>query len=284
MVTKQEYNQNEVNLCLSVLVELITILGEYRDNITLIGGWIPYFLIPESQEEHTGSLDIDIALDFQKISEDTYQTILKTLKSRGYEQAGKNQPAVFYRKIVNDNGIDTDIEIDICASEYGGTTEGHRHQRINDVLARKTRGCDLVFNDYKSIKVSAKMPDGADNEVTMKIANVIPFLVMKGMAIWDRKKEKDAYDIYYTVSNYPGGIEKLIDEFEPLCKNKLAIEGLSKIKAKFNDFGSIGPVWLIKFLEIDDDDERERVQRDAYEKVNAFLDGLSIKPFKEELR
>ena len=38
MVTRSNYPKNEVEACLSVLVEFMTILGEYRESIVLIGG------------------------------------------------------------------------------------------------------------------------------------------------------------------------------------------------------------------------------------------------------
>lgn len=44
MVTKHDYGKSEVNACLSVLVELMTISGEFSDSIVLVGGWISYFL------------------------------------------------------------------------------------------------------------------------------------------------------------------------------------------------------------------------------------------------
>lgn len=264
MVIRYDYGKKEVDACLSVLVELMTILGEFRDNIVLVGGWIPYFLMEKNRHEHVGSLDIDIALDFQKISGDTYKTILQILKNRGYEE-GK-QPFIFYRTIPTENG---------------GTGKSHRTQSIQDVRARKARGCDLVFKQNCLLKISASMPDGALNEVTVKIATVIPFLVMKGMCMWDRYKEKDAYDIYFTILHYPGGINELVKIFQPSKSNKLVREGLAKIKAKFKDINAPGPVWLTNFEDIDDEEEKERVKRDAYERVNAFLDTLGIEEFKE---
>jgi len=57
MVIRYDYGKKEVDACLSVLVELMTILGEFRDNIVLAGGWIPYFLTEENRHEHVGSLD-----------------------------------------------------------------------------------------------------------------------------------------------------------------------------------------------------------------------------------
>jgi hypothetical protein len=182
VVTKYDYGKSEVNACLSVLVELMTILGEYRDSIVLVGGWIPYFLLENSRNEHVGSLDIDIALDFQKISNSSYRTILQMLKNKGY-QKGDQQPFIYYRTIKNEEGREVTIEIDLLAGEYGGTSKNHRTQLIQDVRARKVRGCDLVFEQYRSLKISATMPDGSVNEVTIKIADIIPFLVMKGMSI-----------------------------------------------------------------------------------------------------
>ena len=59
------------------------------------------------------------------------------------------------------------------------------------------------------------------------------------------------------------------------------LEGLGKIKARFNDVNAAGPVWVANFLEIDDGEEKERVKRDAFERVNAFLEALDIKEFQE---
>jgi len=279
VVTKYDYGKSEVNACLSVLVELMTILGEYRDSIVLVGGWIPYFLLENSRKEHVGSLDIDIALDFQKISNSSYRTILQMLKNKGY-QKGDQQPFIYYRTIKNEEGRDVTIEIDLLAGEYGGTSKNHRTQLIQDVRARKVRGCDLVFEQYRSLRISATMPDGSINEVTVKVADIIPFLVMKGMSIWERYKEKDAYDIYFTILNYPGGIQELVKIFKPVRSHKLVKEGLGKIKAKFKDVNSIGPAWITIFQDTGDDEEKELIKRDAYERINTFIDKLGIKEYK----
>jgi hypothetical protein len=79
MVKKSDYNQPEVQACFSVIVENITILGAFRDNIVLIGGNVPPLLIPSAKEKHPGSLDVDLALDFKNISGTAYKTLVKTL-------------------------------------------------------------------------------------------------------------------------------------------------------------------------------------------------------------
>jgi hypothetical protein len=279
MVTRSDYPKNEVEACLSVLVEFMTLLGEFKDSIVLVGGWVPYFLIEERKQEHTGSLDIDAALDFKNISSETYSTILELLKERGYEET--EQPYVFNRTVETESGAQVTVKINLLAGEYGGTSKSHRTQKVQDVKARKARGCDLAFDQNFSVTLFSRMPDGAKNEVTIRIAEIVPFLVMKGMALWDRYKEKDAYDIYFAILYYPGGVQKLVSVFQPFKSNKLVREGLSKIRTRFKDVESPGPVWVTNFEEIDDEEEKERVRRDAFERANAFLDALDIKPFSE---
>ncbi|MCP4149218.1 MAG: hypothetical protein GY757_15835 [bacterium] len=104
---------------------------------------------------------------------------------------------------------------------------------------------------------------------------------MKGMAIWDRYSEKDAYDIYFSIKNYPGGLKILEEHFKPHLSNKLVQEGLGKIRAKFSEIDFPGPVWVASFFEIEDKEEREQVKRDVFERVNAFLDVLDIESYKD---
>ena len=80
MVSISKYGDVDVKACKAVLLEIVHLLGEIRDNMVLIGGWTPSFIIPQGEEPHIGSLDIDLALNFEKISDDTYKTILEVLR------------------------------------------------------------------------------------------------------------------------------------------------------------------------------------------------------------
>ncbi|KPK91317.1 hypothetical protein AMJ80_07455 [bacterium SM23_31] len=127
MGTKSEYIREETEICLSVLLELMTILGEYRDNIAIIGGWVPYFLMNHVRHEHTGSLDIDIALNFEQVSEAHYRTILELLKKHGYVLKSDNIPYAFLKEADTPSGRKFNVEVDILAGEYGGTKRSRRH-------------------------------------------------------------------------------------------------------------------------------------------------------------
>ncbi|MBM3118958.1 MAG: hypothetical protein FJ006_05305 [Chloroflexi bacterium] len=279
MVKQSDYSQPEVQACISVLVEVMTVLGEFRDNIVIVGGNVPPLLIPSAKEKHPGTLDIDLAIDYKHITDDTYKTIIKTLKSRSYYQKEGEQPYIFYRDIDSESGKKITVQIDLLAGEYGGTGRRHRHQNVQDAKARKARGCDLVFNNPVKVKLMGTLPNGAVNEVIVKIPSIGPYLVTKGMALWDRMNEKDALDIYFCCRHYPGGLPALIKDVEPLVKNRLAKEGLGKIRAKFIDINSIGPVAVADFSELKDQEERARIQREAFELINTLMERLSIEPF-----
>ncbi len=91
------------------------------------------------------------------------------------------------------------------------------------------------------------------------------------MALVSRLKEKDAWDIYYCIRNYPGGIKLLAQEFSQLLDNKLVQEALVNITEEFASPEHIGPKHVADFEEITDPEERALLQRDAYERVNALL-------------
>jgi len=272
-----KYHGREIEACRAVMVEVFTILGEYRDRLALVGGWVPPMLVPESTEKHTGSLDIDLAVDANHVTSDTYETIRKTLVRHGYEQS--EQPFRFFRTFPFEGGTPVRVEVDFLAGEYGGTGGSHRTQPVQDLRARKARGCDLVFDHTLKVRLSGTMPDGARNEVEIRIAGPVPFLVMKGMAHWSRKNPKDAYDIYWLVRHYPGGIETLQAELGKALPNPLILEGLAKIRSKFGSVDAVGPVWTAQFI-TPDPAGQERIARDAFERVNALLSRLHIEPFR----
>ncbi|RJQ28527.1 hypothetical protein C4565_03515 [Candidatus Parcubacteria bacterium] len=275
MVSKGQYGEAEVSACKAVLLELVHLLSEIKDDIVIIGGWTPVFLLPQGDEPHVGSLDIDVALNFSKIQDDTYQTILKAFQKRGYIQ-NKEQPFRFFRNVKVEGSETVSVEVDLMAGEYGGTGKGRRTQKVQDVKARKARGCDLAFDSAITVTLEGNLPEGGIDKVSFKVAGIVPFLVMKGMALHDRMKEKDAYDIFYCVEHYPGGIQKLAEEFKPHLKNKLVIEGLGKIKSKFSSIEHIGPVWVADFLEIANKEDQDVIKRRAFEKVNELIDVLKI--------
>ena len=99
MVTsRRDYSADAVAAAKSVLVELVQVLGEFREQIVVVGGWVPGLLLTDAREQHIGTLDIDLALDFQHLPDASYATLLKALTSRGYQQDPR-QPFRLFREV-----------------------------------------------------------------------------------------------------------------------------------------------------------------------------------------
>ena len=275
MVTRLDYNEQMVQAAHAVLLELVHVLGEYREGIALVGGWVPGLLLPQDANEHVGSMDVDIALDHKLLEEAGYETICKKLEGRGYRRH-EEQPFIFFRDVPAGDDTIT-VEVDLLAGEYEGTGRRHRTQRVQDAKARKARGCDLVFPMAEEIKISGTRPDGYEDTATIKIAGIVPFIIMKAMAMADREKEKDPYDIYFVLRHYPGGPEQLIKLFEPHIEHGLIREGLEEMAERFESPNHIGPNFVADFEEMEDGEDREMLKRDVFERVDYLLRGLGIR-------
>ncbi len=278
MVTRQDYNEQMVQAAHAVLLELVHVLGEYRDGIALVGGWVPALLLPQDSDRHVGSMDVDIALDHMLLEEPGYETICRKLEKRGY-RSSEEQPFIFFRDVPVGNEI-IPVEVDLLAGEYEGTSRQHRTQRVQDAMARKARGCDLVFPMAEEIEITGTRPDGYQDTATIKIAGIVPFIIMKAMAMADREKEKDPYDIYYVLRHFPGGLDKLIKLFHPHIENGLVREGLRKMAEKFTSPNHIGPNFVADFEGVEDKEERELLTRDVFERVNYLLRNLELEKGK----
>lgn len=104
---------------------------------------------------------------------------------------------------------------------------------------------------------------------------------MKGWAIGNRHKQKDCYDIYYCVRNYPGGIEALAEDCRPLLAYASAEQGYRLIAGKFNAFDGYGPTSVRRFVQdtqVLGDRTPEQWQMDAFGQVDAWLGALGVRP------
>lgn len=268
MVTNNDYNHDAVAAAHSVLIEITHLLGAYRDSMILVGGWVPQLLCTGASARHIGSIDIDLLLDHRSLQAPVYKTIKKLLAERGYTEG--EQPFIFYREVSAKSRV-IRVEVDFLGAQYKGTGKKHRTQQAQDLKIRKARGADLAFEKPVEISISGTLPGGAEDKVSVRVASIVPFLVMKAQALNDRLKEKDSWDIYYCLMNYPGGIEAIAAEFRKFASNKLVKEGLAILRDKFGSIKGVGPAHIAAFENITAPQEQERVRRDAYERVALLL-------------
>ena len=176
MVNREDYNERLVSAARSVMIELVHMLGEYKDDMVIVGGWVPALLLPLGSVGHVGSIDIDIAIDHRMIKEDAYKTIKALLEDRGYIE-DKRQPFIFHREVTVE-GQSIDVEIDFLSGEYAGTGKSHRTQPVQDIRARKARGCEIAFEMNEFLTIDGTLPGGARDSARFRVASIVPFIVM----------------------------------------------------------------------------------------------------------
>ncbi len=272
-VTKDDYSDLAVRAAESVLLELVRILGEYLDHVVVIGGMVPKYLVTGAVEKHIGSIDVDLALDHRGFDQPGYRTLQQLLETNDY-RLDTEQPFIYRRIIAIDNNEIT-VQVDLLSGEYGGTGRSRRTQKVQDLRPRKARGADLAFDSPVHVKISGELPGGAKDTASIRIASIVPFIVMKAMAMRDRLKQKDPYDIYYCLKYFPGGIEDIAESFSLLRRNKLVGEALGILAEKFASPEHVGPVHVTEFLQISDTYEAELTQRDSYERVQFLIESCT---------
>ena len=109
----------------------------------------------------------------------------------------------------------------------------------------------------------------------VNVISVVPYLVMKAAAL-GRGKPKDAYDIYCTIDNYQGGVRALASEFEPHKDKELVRRMCQKLDEKFASIEHVGPVDVATFMGITDEEEKDRIKQDAYQKVRYLVSKLKF--------
>ena len=276
-MNKNEYPADETRAAISVLAELLTYLGAYRDNIVVIGGWVPFFLTQgaETDEPHIGSLDVDLALNVVRITDAACARIEEILDKRQFKRRldskGVPIPHSYVRQIKNAAGQEFDVQVDFLAPEYGGTPKSKRHQRVHGLLAHKARGSDLAFAHFEERTIEAVLPSGARHRVTAKIADPLACVVMKAIAFGSRANEKDAYDLYIVCKHCPSGTALIAQELKKNAANKLIQEALEVLRSRFATVDSLGPVSVADFLGETEETARAVRRRDAYETIQAII-------------
>jgi len=268
VTSKKGKPMTEVDACRSVLIEVLTILAKDLDKLVVVGGWVPELAFPE--RGHIGSIDVDLALDARRLHPMAYESIGGKLAQAGYLKSPEMMNR-FYRQLP---GSALQIRVDLITGEFAGIESEGAHHRIQGLTIWKARGIELAFACQQDVSIEGMLPGGGHNKVIAKMPTIAAFLCIKAITLGERKKEKDAYDIFFCIDNFPGGPRALAWEFRAIIGNTLVAEGLSILREKFSRLDGVGPVWAALVAAGGDsanEDERQKWQRRAFEIVNALL-------------
>ena len=164
-----------------------------------------------------------------------------------------------------------DAEPKHTGSIDGVKRKKNQPRRVPGFRVLEADGCALAFDDPTIVIIDGQMPDERRNRVSIRVASVADFLVMKGFALAGRDKPKDAYDIYFCVKNYPGGPTALAQALRLKLRRKDVRKGLEHIAGKFRSADDFGPATVVGFLDSADTDERQFQAQDAFGQIEHLL-------------
>jgi len=145
----------------AVLIEVLNVLGAFREDMVLVGGWVPDLLYPH--RGHMGSLDVDLAVSRRSLDANVYQTILQRMIKANYSH--HTSPTHFTKSVP---GVKDPVKVDLVAGQYEDTGKS-RTMRVNELELNALRGLDLAFELWQEIEISGVMPNGVHNTVRARI-------------------------------------------------------------------------------------------------------------------
>lgn len=275
-----DYDDRGARAAHAVLVELGQVLGAHRDAIVIIGGTVPSLLLPDAEPGHIGSLDIDLDLDPEKLADHGYADLIEKLDAAGYERNVEGLKPFQLRRTVDpgDGGEPIAVIVDLLMPKGARTTK-NRPKLVAGLRVQETDGGEIALRHNLKLLIAGTMPDRRKNEVEMLVASIPALLVMKGYALVQRDKKKDAYDIYFCVRNHKDGIDALAAECARLLDDPVARESFSNIASKFSSEDAFGPKTVRIFVQGSNalgDMTPTQMQEDAFRQVQAFLKALGI--------
>jgi len=258
------------------MLDVISCIGKYREDFVLVGGLVPKVLFGK-ESEHIGTFDVDFAVNSHHISEQEYNTIADMLFQRDYryrkDREGNDLKFSFERD-VEFNGKIHVVVVDLIGPEYGTKTKRGFREKVQDgVHVHKARGVDIVFDNATEVEITATLPDGISHSEKVRVANGAAYLVLKLITFEARKSEKDAYDIYSCLKFYPGGVDALIADFQPILQHGLVKEALLYMEEFFLGEPKIGPQRFARFMS-DDAMERKIYAEELSKLVKDILNKL----------
>jgi hypothetical protein len=274
-----EYDDRTTHAVKSVLIEIGQILGSFQGKFAVVGGAVPWLLLNSEEMPHVGSLDVDLALDAEALGDGEYATLVEALKNNGYEQREELRRFQLVRQVpATDGGAPIDIIVDFLMPRDADVVK-NKPPLIENFAVQKADGAELALHYNQLVAIEGAMPAGGRNRVEVAICSIPALLAMKGHALHGRHKQKDSYDIYYCIRNYPGDLDTLSQDCRRILEHASGEKGYSYIAEKFRAPDDYGPTCVRQFVEdtaILGERSPDQWQQDAFGQINAWLKALGL--------
>ena len=111
---------NETMAARRVLVDVGQVLASFVDCLVVVGGWTPDLLLPDANELHVGSIDVDLALDAAKLNDRRYAELVKLLLDTKRYRIGEKDFQLVVEVDLKDGEKPVQVEVEFLAPKEIG--------------------------------------------------------------------------------------------------------------------------------------------------------------------
>jgi len=250
-LTAADYTPAQTELVRATTLTVATLLGDYMEEMVVVGGLVPSLLIPAMAlpagvEAHPGTMDLDLGLDLAILDERRYEGIAERLRSSGF------------RPDQNERGNDTrqrwvhaanpHIKVDFLIPPVGANATPGRLQSLDSGLAAIIiPGLEVAFRNRIMVNIAGKTLFGETASRDIPVCNPGAFVLLKALAFRNRGLFKDAYDLYYMVRNYGDRKKDVAVFLKPLVESEAGQRAVAILQEDFLEERALGPMRVARF-------------------------------------
>jgi hypothetical protein len=246
------YSPTDTLLVRSTCLHLATILGDLIDDVVVAGGLVPALLVPQEgfasdEDAYPGTKDVDLGLALGLLDGHRYEAFTERLRGAGFVQ-GRNDRGNDTRQtwhLAEGSGATIDF---LMAPSLPTDRPGRLRDIEGDFAAVITPGLQLAFTDREPVVIEGRTLHGERARRTVNVAGPGAHVVLKALALSERGANKDAYDLYYLLRHYPGGIEAIAARLAPLLDDEDARRAVDALRRDFTEPDHLGPTRTARFL------------------------------------
>lgn len=268
------YSPQETDRCQRTLVTLIGDLGPWQERLVLVGGLAPLYIVgslPRGAPLHAGTTDVDLVVRlFVDDTSEAYETLYRNLKDSGF---APTYPSYRWLRAVDGTEVKVEFLCDTDQVEAGriyrpGKGTGSRFGACN------IPGALLAARDFIETEAEGERVDGGGlSTVPVRVAGLLPYVVLKVSAFQARHENKDAYDLIYTLLNFPQGPDAAgrAAAASPVRDERQVLDALHLLGDRFRTPNHDGPSAYAHFLAEPHEVEHQQLRNRAVEAVRRFL-------------
>ena len=271
-----EYSQRLVEAARRVLIDVGQVLASFRHAIVLVGGWVPELLL-DGHPPRSGSIDLDLALNAQKLSEGRYAQLLELLLNTRRYRLGDQEFQLVTEVDLQDGGAPIRVDVEFLAPQ---PPRLRGQSLVENFRVLQFPECAVAFTAPEEIEIEGAMLQGGITTVRWLVVALPDFLILKAAALDRRDKPKDAYDLCYCLDHWPGGLAQAARDFQTRLDSELtrsmALQTVAILRRRFASSGHYGPAQYAEFFApYEDPDEPAIACQRAFQLVAGLLEQLN---------